>query len=492
MQDMKHAIIIMAHGKLDLLYNLADHFNQDCCVFIHIDTKTIVSSDYLNKLLSLKQVKAVYQKYNIHWGGFSILKCEIFLLKEALSKCNADYFHLISGQDYPACSLDYFLHFFEENNGIDFIQYVHLPHPRWEGKTFSRFQYFYPYDYFEDGKKSYSRIRTFVSFQKKHLIKRRIPDYFDHLYGNSQWFSICRNSALKLIEYTKKSPALYRRLKMTFAPEECYISTVLVNLLGKGKIIPFNFRFIRWYYENGNRPANLGVEHFHFLLERKYLFARKMSGEKSLDLIKLINKYLINDDNTFSITSSGGWIYDGYLKYSYEEPFMQTIFQFCINFSICSVLDMGCGAGMYVAMLRQKGISIAGYDANPYTSQLSSRILPPNDNPCEQANLIDDLYCSSKFDLVICKDVLPYIPAEYENKAISNLKNLTGTYLLISWYTDTDDKLIRCKCEDDVVNLFIKAGFIILKEYTSQLRESIKDSQNNKYYLFKQFSNNLI
>ena len=62
-------------------------------------------------LCEMPQVAGVYRKYSVHWGGFSILRCELFLLKEAINNCDAEYFHLISGQDYPIKPLSSFLDF---------------------------------------------------------------------------------------------------------------------------------------------------------------------------------------------------------------------------------------------------------------------------------------------------------------------------------------------------------------------------------------------
>lgn len=111
---------------------------------------------------------------------------------------------------------------------------MHLPHPKWEGNTFRRLQYYYPYDYAQGKENPKKWVRNEVRLQHAKGLKRPIPDEFDHLYGNSQWFSITRQATEKLLEYTDRSPSLYRRMWMTFAPEECYISTVLVNLMGGG------------------------------------------------------------------------------------------------------------------------------------------------------------------------------------------------------------------------------------------------------------------
>ena len=71
---------------------------------------------------------------------------EMHLLRMAVQRSDADYFHLISGQDYPTRPLDYFLEFFNRNAGKEYIGYLHLPHPNWEDNTFRRLQYYYPYD----------------------------------------------------------------------------------------------------------------------------------------------------------------------------------------------------------------------------------------------------------------------------------------------------------------------------------------------------------
>lgn len=37
------------------------------------------------------------------------------------------------------------------------------------------------------------------------------------------------------------------------------------------------------------------------------------------------------------------------------------------------------------------------------------------------------------FDLVVCKDVLPYMPSEMLGVAADNLARLSGKYLLVGW-----------------------------------------------------------
>ena len=123
---MKHAILILAHKNIGQLCRLAGYFEKDCDVFIHIDKKQPVTREEEEKLRSYKQVKAVSREYDVNWGGTSVLESEMHLLRMAVQRSDADYFHLISGQDYPTRPLDYFLEFFDRNAGKEYIGYLHL------------------------------------------------------------------------------------------------------------------------------------------------------------------------------------------------------------------------------------------------------------------------------------------------------------------------------------------------------------------------------
>ena len=452
---MKHAILIMAHKNYSFLHHLIEYFERDCYVFVHIDKKSDITKEEIACLREMPQVTEVYQKYSVHWGGFSILKCELFMLKKALKKCNADYFHLISGQDYPIKPLEYFLHFFDEQCGKEFFQYVHLPHYRWENNTYFRFKYFFFYDFVKKkDKESINKITRFVDFQKKIGIKRRIPDYFEHLYGGSQWFSITCDAASVILKYTHEHPHFYRRLKYTFAPEECYISTVLKNELPDDVIDGRNMRLIRWKYENGNYPANLGKEHFHLLVESDSLFARKFDEPSCTEAIALIDTYLLKDD-IVEYQKNGGWKYNGYLQYNYNEKLSSTIKQICIDFNLRNVLDIGCGAGIHVASLQRFGIIAFGCDANPYTPELFAKLYPNSEYPCFITDITNQNEVSDSFDLTLCLDVFDYIPYEKMQTVIKNISMFTYKMAIISYGKNTfenDMKEIESQLESLMKN----------------------------------------
>ena len=346
---MRHAILILAHKNYPLLCRLVGYFSEDCDVFVHVDKKGKFTQEEIGCLQACGPVKAVVRKYDVHWGGFSMLKAELYLLRLAMAQSDAAYFHLISGQDYPLKPLPLFLAFFEKNKGKSYLNYKHIPFAERDCNGYFRFQYYLPYDYI-DGRtaKGKRMVCKFYSWHRKLHIKRRIPDHFYHLYGGSQWFSITREAADMLDGYTRQHPAFYRRMRFTFSPEESYVTTVLVNKMPRHRIVNHNLRYVRWKRENGNNPANLGIEHFEELVKSPAFFARKMESPYYEPLAERIDRYLLSDQG-MRAGATGVWIYRSLNLFRHDGPLAKTIALFCKLMGVEDVVDAGCGCGTYMA-----------------------------------------------------------------------------------------------------------------------------------------------
>lgn len=483
---MKHSIVILAHHETEHLLRLIAYFGQETAIYVHFDKKSPVSGQFLDEVRAIPNVKEVYRKYAVHWGGRSMLRCELYMIGKVLENGVPDYLHLISGQDYPTRPYSWFLDFFETNQGLDFIHCEPFPNDTWDHNSFARLQYYHFNDYFSDPIRARKWNHRLRRLQHKLHIRRKFP-LFSCLYGGSQWFSLQGQTAASLLTYTQEHKRFLRSMKYTFGSDEIYFQTLLMNIHTDAHVVPVNKRFIRWKDENGNCPANLGAEHFRLLIENDCLFARKFVKGISDTLVSLIDRYLVYTDKSLEVMATGGWNYDGYLKYGYSSEFAEGVCHLCMQLGIQSVLDAGCGAGMYVAVLREKGLSVTGFDANPFTSELSARLLPGGDKPCVCADLTDSLECVSPADLVICRDVLPYIPARCRDAAMDNLRNLSVRYLLISW-TDVPDDDVNLDCEprqeDDVVAYMSRFGFVLNHELTMILRSQIQDADGKPCYFF--------
>ena len=120
------------------------------------------------------------------------------------------------------------------------------------------------------------------------------------------------------------------------------------------------------------------------------------------------------------IKNNGTWEYNGYLRFRYDYTFCTGITRYCEWMDFRYVLDAGCGAGILVAALRRMGLIASGIDSNPYTPELSARLLSENDSPCQIMDLTDEISSDTQFDLVLCLDVLQYIPV-YGNRKVYHL-----------------------------------------------------------------------
>lgn len=476
---MKHAILILCHKDLELLCKIINYFEYDCDIFIHIDRKSQFNQVQIDYIQQIKNVKLVSQKYAVHWGGFSMLKTELYLMRMALQMSDANYFHLISGQDYPVKPLNEMLTFFEKNKGKNYLSFRKMTYI----EIASRFLFFKPYDWISNRHEGKKKIRKLCSIQKKMGIQRHSYNLLYPMYLGSQWFSITRESAAFVLDYTENTPSLYKRMKYTFAPEECYINTVLVHFKFD-TCVNNNLRYVRWLSENGNNPSNLTVKHLGGIIQAGDIFARKMEHPYCDKLISIIDELLLKDIENIPL-ETGAWTNYSLNKYSIDETLAFAIAQIYQSEKLQSALDVGCGCGLYVDVLRRYNVAISGFDGNPNTKELSTLIVG-EEYPCEVADLTENLECEDgvPFDLVLCLDVLSHIPKTYEMKAIENLTKICNRYLIVSW--GNENNLENPRSKEYIKNNFSKFGFFYNSVGTNYLRkESEKENLKDNLLLFE-------
>lgn len=483
----KQVILIQAHKNKPQLCKLISYFEGKCDIFIHLDKKSAFTREEIDEISEMPGVKKVYRKYSVSWAGFSILQCEIFLLQEALKYSDGSYFHLLSGQDYPLCPLSDFLHyFFYEATKEGYISNAQLPHIGVDESTFFRFKYYVFTDYIKaKTEKGFKLVHKIIRLQKKLGIKRRIPDQVDRLYGGSAWFSISRRSAQYLVEYTKNSPSLYRRMRFTFYPEESYVGTVLMNSNFRGLINnTYNLRFIHWNRPGREfSPVNLTDEHLSRILKsEKAFFARKFEYPSCESLIGIIDKYMLAEPSR-DVSETGCWQACSFSVYDYDEGMSTGIRFLCKTLGVKTVLDLGCGPGYYVSDLQNDKIAAIGYDGNPYTEELSGMVLPKDSRfTCEQADVTEEFVVSNPYDMVLFLNVGEYIPSRYEDRVLRNLAICTGQYLMVSWASadHSDDRIRNAMKEDVLTEKMASHGLVVDKLATAIMRDYAYKGENKE------------
>ena len=120
---MNHAFLIIAHNYPELLGEIIKILQSpNHYFFINIDKK-VDDIPFKESVRGLSNIFFTEDKdrISVNWGGWSQISTEKRLLKFASSKLNFDYYHLISGQDFPCQSNFSFDEFFGEHNGESFM-----------------------------------------------------------------------------------------------------------------------------------------------------------------------------------------------------------------------------------------------------------------------------------------------------------------------------------------------------------------------------------
>lgn len=429
---MKHAIIILSHGHIEQLISLVKYFDDDFIVLIHLDKKNKYNSKHKEILSKINNVY-IYSEFKTNWGGHNLLKCELFMLNEALKNKDIDYCHFISAQDVPTRNLGDFKNFFSFNKGLSFFKYKSYN----QNEVFERFNLFRLNDLFDERTKTgrfFSKM--IINIQEIIGIKRPIPGHFTVIFGGSAWFSLSRSGVEYLIDYTRTNPQFYKRLKYTFASDEIYINTVLLNSSYKEKIIHNDLRFVSWQFKNGSIPAILDKEDLFCILSTKNFFARKIDFSISSELLEHLNRNLqLEVIRKSEISSTGFWITNCFYDYPFDKDLSDALCTVLKLMKVQSVVDVGCGSGMYVNELLDCGFQAMGIDGNPYLKKMSNVIRDKCQGQFICADITQDLTVDVQFDAVISIDVGICLPKEYRIKYLNNLLRLTTKYIIIRWGT---------------------------------------------------------
>lgn len=282
---MKHGILITAYTDFENIIDLLNFFDDDFYFFIHIDKKSTINDCVKARIVNDKKVKLFSQDFSVNWAGINHLLAILSLCKTAIKHPELEYFHLISGSDYPVKSLLYIKNFFKENISNDFIHCEPLPLKIWKHGGIDRVEYFHLYDYI-DAKGSFGfLIHNIVRVQKLLLFRRKYQDKLPKLYGGIVWWSLCRSTLVEVINYTYQDSNLLKRLRFTFCSEEFYFQTVIKACSQTDKNLSSNnLRYTDWNLRNGNNPAILDISDYDKIINSDAIFARKFDSTISDEL----------------------------------------------------------------------------------------------------------------------------------------------------------------------------------------------------------------
>ena len=287
----RHAYLIIAHSQFEILMTqlrLLDHENND--FYIHIDKKSQnVPFDQIKNSVSASNIYFI-NRISVNWGGYSMVQCEINLLKAA-TKGHYDYYHLLSGVDLPIKTTTTILQFFENTNNIE---YIHFDSNIISDKILQRIQTYY---YFQEKERKnvvfYILNRICTRFQRFLKINRIKKSNIQFQYG-AQWFSITH----KFAEYViSRESWIKQYFKLSCCSDELFLQSLIINSPFETNLVSNAYsgkytaclRYIDW---NRGNPYVFRSADYDDLLNSPYLFARKFDLNVDSQIVKSIERTL--------------------------------------------------------------------------------------------------------------------------------------------------------------------------------------------------------
>lgn len=288
----KHAYLILAHtnpNQIRTLLSLIDDERND--IYVHLDAGSRLSPSEFEGCCKHSAL-AFVKREKLSWGGASIVRAEMNLLKEATMQPHL-YYHLLSGMDLPIKPLDHIFNFFEENEGKEFLDCWEM-----QAHTLKRVQYF---TIFPEGNRFF--LTNWLNHAGKALLsalgcKMNRDVQFRQA---SQWFSITEGFAKFIVDNAGWIDKTFRHAAIC---DEIFIPTVLERSPYKNNLfVPErstnhdislgNMRLIDWSRgESIRHPWVFRSQDFEMLASAPQLWARKFDERVDSEIIDRIAAYV--------------------------------------------------------------------------------------------------------------------------------------------------------------------------------------------------------
>ena len=295
-KKMKQAIIITAYKNFEQLIDLIKTFDEDFNVYVHIDKKSKLNKDIIKEISEISNVRYLTRRYKVNWGGVNHLKVILLLSEKALLNSDNKLFHLITGEDFPIKTKDYFESLILESTiqTHNYLEFFKIPAPFWKNGGMDRLEYYNFYDLFNAKSSPGNKCILFVrKIQNKFNLKRNM-NISKQLYGGSTYWTLNKDVLKYVIDFTNQNPLFFKRFRFTFCPEEIYFQTIIMNSEYANNIINDNLRFIDWKTGREGYPAFLDESDYELLLKSNKLFARKIDSNRN-KLKQMLTLYISSD-----------------------------------------------------------------------------------------------------------------------------------------------------------------------------------------------------
>lgn len=288
---VKKAYIILAHKNAPQVNRLVERLDDKLShFFIHVDLNT--SIEEFKILMESKRNLYFVDRVATPWGGFGLVQATLNgMMAVKKTRNEFDIISLLSGQDYPIKSNEEINSYFESSAHSVFIDYFSLPN---YGKWRSGGGMYRVDKYFLGLSKSDKYTAKALNFLGRFIpsVRRNPPEKLNYFAG-SQWWSIDMYALNYILNYVRNNPQYKNFHKHTFASDELFFHTILLNSKDNrllASISNDNMRFMKWTSSLNAHPEMLLQQDLESISESSALFARKFDTTKDAKILDMIDE----------------------------------------------------------------------------------------------------------------------------------------------------------------------------------------------------------
>lgn len=160
----------------------------------------------------------------------------------------------------------------------------------------------------------------------------------------------------------------------------------------------------------------------------------------------------------------------------FESPSAKAFVSLLVkHFAPKSVIDIGCGTGLYLAEFKASGVNIAGFDGAP--AALAGSLVG---DKIKLHDLCRPLKLSRQFDLCLCLEVAEHLEPICAQTLINTLTGLSKTIVFTAATPGQGPKSIGHINEQPPAywqNLFARKNFKLNKKLTAAIKREMKKAK---------------
>ena len=238
---------------------------------------------------------------NSQWASFGLVNAVLNAM-QAVKNSNIQFHRIIllSGQDYPVKSNAYINEFLKQSSFSTFLEYYQIPNEKWQpkGGLYRVNKYYIGQDFLQ--KYLAKALNLLANFIKP--LQRKLPGNVKP-YAGSQWWIIDDYALNYILSFIKNNPRYTAFHRYTFAPDEVFFHTILLNAKDEkiqNNISRDNKRFYRWFNASNAHPDILTKDDFESIFNSDALFARKFDATVDEEILNSIDENCLQQKSIYA------------------------------------------------------------------------------------------------------------------------------------------------------------------------------------------------